>query len=168
MEEIIKKMENYNIFNYLLPAIIFNVCCKYYIWLEIVKSDNLLVELFIYYFIGLVLSRIGSLIIKPLLWKLKILKENDSSVCKDFYNAEKEDIKINILFTDYNMYRTFIATFLVLLVIKLMYKLKQWININSTISLTILFVLLILLFTMLYKKQLEYIHNRVKNTNIKD
>lgn len=115
----------------------------------------------------MVISRVGSLIIKPLLWKLKVLNKKDSSECVDFYKAEKKDEKIKILFTDYNMYRNFIATFFLLLVSKFAYAVKNWLNINSTIICTILFIFLLVLFVISYKKQLGYIHSRIENTKSK-
>jgi len=167
MEHFLNKLENYNILNYILPAVVFDVSCRYYINIELIPNDNIFISIFIYYFLGLVISRIGSLIIKPLLWKLKILNKKDSSKCTDFYKAEETDAKIKILFTDYNMYRNFIATFFLLLIAKFAYAVKTWLNINSTIICTILFILLIILFVISYKKQLGYIHSRIENTNSK-
>ena len=167
MEHFFNKLENYNILNYILPAIVFDIGCRYYINIKLIPTDNIFISIFIYYFLGLVISRIGSLIIKPLLWKLKILNRKYSSECTDFYNAEEKDAKIKILFTDYNMYRNFIATFFLLLVSKFVYEIKNWLNITSTIIYTILFILLIVLFIMYYKKQLEYIHNRIENAKSK-
>ena len=91
MEDFLNKLENYNILNYILPAIIFDVGCRYYINIELIPTDNIFISIFIYYFLGLVISRVGSLIIKPLLWKLKVLNKKDSSECVDFYKAEKKD-----------------------------------------------------------------------------
>ena len=167
MEHFFNKLENYNILNYILPAIVFDVGCRYYINIELIPTDNIFISIFIYYFLGLVISRIGSLIIKPLLWKLKILNKKDSSECADFYKAEEQDSKIKILFADYNMYRNFIATFFLLLVSKFAHEVKSWLNINSTIICTILFILLIILFVISYKKQLGYIHSRIENTKAK-
>lgn len=167
MEHFFNKLENYNILNYILPAIVFDVGCRYYINIELIPTDNIFISIFIYYFLGLVISRIGSLIIKPLLWKLKILNKKDSSECADFYKAEEQDSKIKILFADYNMYRNFIATFFLLLVSKFTYEVKSWLNINSTIICTILFILLIILFVISYKKQLGYIHSRIENAKAK-
>lgn len=167
MEHFFNKLENYNILNYILPAIVFDIGCRYYINIKIIPTDNILISIFIYYFLGLVISRIGSLIIKPLLWKLKILDKKYSSDNIAFYKAEEQDPKIKILFTDYNMYRNFIATFVLLLVSKLAYEIKNWLNINSTIICTIVFILLLVLFIMSYKKQLCYIHNRIENTKSK-
>lgn len=167
MEHFFNKLENYNILNYILLAIVFDVGCRYYINIKIVPTDNIFISIFIYYFIGLVIGRIGSLIIKPLLWNLKILNKKNSSENTDFYKAEDEDAKIKILFADYNMYRNFIATFFLLLVSKFVYEIKNLLNINSTIMCTILFILLLILFIMSYRKQLSYIHDRVKNTKSK-
>ena len=167
MEHFFNKLENYNILNYILPAVIFDVGCRYYINIALIPNDNIFISVFIYYFLGLVISRIGSLIIKPLLWKLKILNKKDSSNCADFYKAEETDAKIKILFTDYNMYRNFIATFFLLLIAKFAYAVKTWLNINSTIICTILFILLIILFVISYRKQLGYIHSRIENTKSK-
>lgn len=167
MEHFFNKLENYNILNYILPAVVFDVGCRYYINIKLIPTDNIFISIFIYYFLGLVISRIGSLIIKPLLWKLKILNKKDSSECTDFYKAEEQDAKIKILFADYNMYRNFIATFFLLLVSKIAYTVKTWLNINSTIICTILFILLIVLFVISYKKQLGYIHSRIENTKSK-
>ena len=168
MEQFFNKLENYNILNYILPAIVFDIGCRYYINIKIIPTDNIFISIFIYYFLGLVISRIGSLIIKPLLWKLKILNKKDSSERVDFYNAEEQDSKIKILFADYNMYRNFIATFFLLLLSKFAYEIKNWLNINSTIIYTILFILLIVLFIMSYRKQLGYIHNRIEKTKTKN
>ena len=163
MEELIKKIENYKILNYILPGIIFGIFSKYYIGLDIIKNDNLIVSAFIYYFIGIIISRVGSLIVKPLLWKFKILKNNNSSNNKDFYKAENEDDKIKILFIDYNMYRNFIALFLSLLLIKPIIYLKRLLCINNTICFTILIILLIILFIQSYKQQMKYINQRIEN-----
>lgn len=164
MENFFNKLENYNIFNYILPAIIFDIGCKIYINLTIIPTSNVVIAVFAYYFIGLIISRIGSLIVKPLLWKLKILNKEYSSKESDFYKAEKEDPKIKILFTDYNMYRNFISTFFLLIIVKLFTIIQQHIALNSTFVQTIIILLLLVLFILSYKKQLQYIYKRVNNT----
>ena len=168
MENFLNKLENYNILNYILPAVVFDVSCRYYIKVELIPTDNIFISIFIYYFLGLVISRIGSLIIKPLLWKLKVLNKKDSSECTDFYKAEEQDSKIKVLFADYNIYRNFIATFFLLLVFKFAYEVKNCLNINSTVIFTVSFILLFVLFIMSYKQQLTYIHRRIENIKSKN
>jgi len=72
MEEIIKKIESYNILNYLLPGIIYILLAKYYIGIDI-YHDNVILMTFIYYFIGLIISRIASIVVYPVLEKWKII-----------------------------------------------------------------------------------------------
>lgn len=164
MENFFNKLENYNIFNYILPAIIFDIGCRIYINLTIIPTDNLVIATFIYYFIGLVISRVGSLIIKPLLWKLRILNKDYVSKECDFYRAEEKDPKIKILFTNYNMYRNFISAFSLLIILKIATKIQKYFPLNSTFIFTSIIILLLVLFVMSYKKQLQYIYNRVNNT----
>ncbi len=163
MENFFNKLENYNIFNYILPAIIFDIGCKIYISLTIIPTSNVVIAAFAYYFIGLVISRIGSLIVKPLLWKLNILNKEYSSKESDFYKAEEKDPKIKILFTDYNMYRNFISTFFLLIIVKLVTIIQEHIALNPTFVHTIIILLLLVLFILSYKKQLQYIYKRVNN-----
>mgnify|MGYP006994351433 CR=1 FL=1 len=48
MEDFLNKLENYNILNYILPAIIFDVGCRYYINIELIPTDNIFISIFIY------------------------------------------------------------------------------------------------------------------------
>ena len=164
MDKFLDKLENYNILNYILPAIIFISGFKYYIGIDINMGDNVISQFFILYFIGLVLSRIGSLIIKPILAKLNIANQKQGVSYAEFFKAESKDAKIKILFANYNMYRTFIAVFCLLLILKPLYVLKNYFNIESTICITIGIILLIILFICSYKKEFDHIQNRIKNT----
>ena len=49
-----------------------------------IKTDSLIIEIMIYYFIGIILSICGALIVEPIMKKLKILKfvEYDKYVIK--------------------------------------------------------------------------------------
>src|SRR5947209_8137066 len=60
MKELLDKLSSYNLFNYLLPGTMF-VAGAQRISDHKFKQDSIVVELFLYYFIGLVISRIGSL-----------------------------------------------------------------------------------------------------------
>jgi hypothetical protein len=58
------------------------------------KDENIVVELFLYYFIGLVISRIGSLTIEPAMKKTKFVK---FAPYKGFVNACAKDTKVELL-----------------------------------------------------------------------
>lgn len=83
MKELLDKISSYNLFNYLFPGILFAILSKEITTYSFLQ-ENLIIGVFVYYFIGLVVSRIGSLIIEPILRKLSFLKFAD---IKDFISA---------------------------------------------------------------------------------
>ena len=90
MKEIIDKITTYNLFNYLLPGIIFVIFMNKFIGYDFVQDNNFIGG-FLYYFIGMIISRIGSLIVEPVLEYLKFLKKSDY---QEFVSASKKDSKI--------------------------------------------------------------------------
>ena len=157
MKEIIQKLSTYNIFNYLLPGIIFVAFLKLFTVHNLVFGD-IIIDLFVCYFIGLVISRIGSLVIEYLLKKIRIIKFSDY---KKYIQASKDDEKIELFSEINNMYRTFISLFLCLLLVIGYDSIRDIFVINKTLESVILFVVLILLFTLSYKKQTDYISKRI-------
>ena len=73
MKELIDKLSTYNIFNYLFPGVLFAYILSKVSSYDLIQKD-LVTGVFLYYFIGLVISRIGSLFIEPFLKKNKILE----------------------------------------------------------------------------------------------
>jgi hypothetical protein len=109
MSEFIKLLSTYNLFNYLFPGYVFIFYINLFTNYAIPKS-NILTEFFLAYFLGLVISRIGSLIIKPILDKFNFIEYADY---EKFVKASKLDSKIDLLLEVNNMYRTLIALFLI-------------------------------------------------------
>ena len=60
MKELIDKISSYNLFNYLVPGVLLAFAADKFTAYSLVQSD-LLIGAFLYYFIGLVASRFGSL-----------------------------------------------------------------------------------------------------------
>lgn len=114
MKDLLDKLSSYNIFNYLLSGIIFVVLAEKLTSFSFVQEDIIL-GVFLYYFIGMVISRIGSLIIEPTLKKLKFIS---FASYPQFVTASKQDDKIEILSETNNMYRTFCSVFLFLIILK--------------------------------------------------
>ena len=83
MKDILEKISSYNLFNYLLPGVLFVVILEKFTTYSFVQ-ENLIVGAFVYYFAGLVISRFGSLIVEPLLRKISFLKFADY---EDFVSA---------------------------------------------------------------------------------
>ena len=78
MEEIIKsiseKISSYNIFNNLFPGIIFcSVLTKATRFCF--TSESIIEQLFIWYFTGMIISRIGSVFVESSLKKIKFRKK---------------------------------------------------------------------------------------------
>src|SRR4030042_1443125 len=102
MKEILDKLSSYNLFNYLLPGIIFVILAGKITHYSFVQEDIIL-GAFLYYFIGLVISRFGSLVIEPLLKCLSFVQFADY---KDFVSTSKKDDKLELLLEVNNTYRT--------------------------------------------------------------
>lgn len=163
MKEIIDKISSYNLFNYLFPGIIFVIILREITNYDLVQENNIL-GAFLYYFIGLVISRFGSLIIGEILQskKLKFIKFADYS---EFIFASDKDKKIELFSEINNMYRTLISLFCLLLFSKIYQEISNWLNISENLSYILLIINLIILFVFSYKKQTSFITKRVATRN---
>lgn len=162
MSELLSKISSYNIFNYLLPGTLFVAVSDVLTSYSLVQKD-IFVAIFVYYFIGLVISRIGSLVIEPILKKTKFVQFAEYG---NFVSASKNDPKINELSESNNMYRTLAALFFALLIFvvldKFVLPLRLWLEATGP------YILLIFLFGMFlfaYRKQTTYIVKRVNREN---
>lgn len=164
MKELIEKISSYNIFNYLLPGTLFAVAVNSLTLYSFIQKD-IFIGFFVYYFIGLVISRFGSLVIEPILRKISFLKFADY---KDFVSASKKDSQINIFSEENNMYRTFCSMFVLLIVLKLYYFVSLKFQILERLDLYFLIVLLLLMFLFAYRKQTQYITKRINAVLSKD
>lgn len=158
MKDILSKLSSYNLFNYLLPGIIFVILCERFTRYTFIQPD-IIIGVFLYYFIGLVISRFGSLVIEPVLRRVSFLKFADY---KDFVVASKADGKLEVLSEVNNTYRTLCSLFVLLVLLKVyelieikFAELKEW-------SGAVLVVLLLIMFLFSYRKQTAYITKRVK------
>jgi len=164
MKDLIDKISSYNIFNYLLPGIIFVVFSKEVIGYNFIQENNLL-GAFLYYFIGMVVSRFGSVIVEPLLKYFSFVKFKEY---KSFVWASKQDTKLELLSEVNNTYRTTSSTFILLILTAAYKALESRFDISNRISLSILIILILILFLLSYRKQTNYITKRVDaNSNYK-
>lgn len=158
MKELLDKISSYNLFNYLFPGILFVVISSKITEYSFLQED-LIIGAFVYYFIGLVISRFGSLLIEPALRKISVLKFAKYS---DFISASRNDPKIEMLSEVNNMYRTLCALFIILLLFKLYVMLELEFPGLKLSNLYILLVLLLVMFLFSYRKQTSYIKDRIK------
>lgn len=162
MKELFDKISSYNLFNYLLPGILYAYIISEITNIKLLQSD-ILTGAFFYYFIGLAISRIGSILIEPVLKRASFIKFSEY---KDFVKACKEDSKIEILSETNNMYRTLISLFFLICLTKAycFFEVK-YPYIRSTAILVVV-ILLLIMFLFAYRKQTNYITKRI-NTILK-
>ena len=160
MKEFIEKLSSYNIFNYLLPGVLFAVFSEKITPYRVIQND-LVLTLFLCYFIGLCISRLGSLLIEPF---LKWIGFIEFASYGDFVNASKLDNKIEVLSEANNMYRTLSSLFLSLCLLLVFRDITNRTGVSDKHSLIVGCVLLFLLFTLSYRKQTLYIRKRIERS----
>ena len=158
MEKLIEKINKYNIFNFILPGLIFTYLLKYYVGIDIFQ-ENLIEMIFIYYFTGSIISRIGSIIIEKILIKCKFIKY---APYEDYIKANEKDKKISQLLTVNNMYRTICSGFILLIILRIIKELFNKWNLSMGILNTILMITIMLLYLFSYRKQTKYIEKRIE------
>lgn len=160
MKDLLDKIGAYNIFNFLLPGVLFAVILESLTSYSIIQ-ENLAVGAFLYYFVGLVISRFGSVVIEPTLKKLYFVKFMPYA---DFVFASKSDPKIEILSQENNMYRTLTALFVLLSFAKIYELFARNYPLLNEQEIVIMVVVLMITFLLSYRKQTAYITGRIKAT----
>lgn len=160
----LQKLSSYEIFNYLFSWIIFTRFVNNFSWLHIPEyvvsqsTYDILLFIFVLYFIWLVISRFWSIVVESVLKWIWL----EFAPYKDYVKAEKLDKKIETLFMWNNTYRTLTSLSLCLIIIQLIVDI-----INSSFCSNLLYyvflIFLLILFLCSYIKQTEYIRKRVKN-----
>lgn len=158
MKDLLDEISSYNLFNYLLPGILFVCISKYFTDYNFIQ-DNDFIGAFLYYFIGMVISRFGSLFVEPILKRISFLKFADY---KSFIVASKKDEKIELFSEVNNTYRTITALFIILLLLKIYNHFQVLWNIPINITYLIVFVAILVIFLFSYRKQTNYITKRIK------
>ena len=157
MKELLDKISSYNLFNYLLPGSLYLGYLNYSTPLEL-EDENLIFVGFLGYFLGLTISRVGSLVVEPILRKMKLVVFKDY---KKYVKASFKDETLVVLSEQNNTYRSLTALILVVLLTSIF----NWIVIKLewelyTVLVVVLFILLAL-FIAAYRKQTKYISDRV-------
>ena len=159
--KLVEKISTYQILNYMIPGSVLCFLLKYLVGYDLM-TFSVIENIIVVYFVGMVNSRLSSLVLKPLLKKLRIIKEADH---KEFILAEKNDAKLTVLSDMNNSFRSIANAMLILL---LAYLLKH-ISVVETFVLEninwIAIVSLLILFVLSYRKQTAYVKERVEVNN---
>jgi len=157
MKELLDKLTSYNLFNYLLPGIIFVALVSKLTHYSFIQQD-IIIGLFFYYFIGLVISRFGSLVVEPFLKQISFVHFANY---KDFVSAAKSDEKIELLTEANNTYRTLCSMLVLLIVMKAVEVLEIKCPVLKKGNMVTAIILLLALFLFSYRKQTKYILSRI-------
>lgn len=76
IKELSEKISSYNLFNNLLPGILFVFIITELTDFDLILDNNF-IGAFFYYFVGMIISRLGSLITEPFLKWMKFVKFTD-------------------------------------------------------------------------------------------
>jgi len=154
MEDLLNKISTYHIFNYLLPGTLFAGFGQLISNFTLVH-DDVLIAVFLYYFYGMVISRLGSILLEP---ALKIIRFIKFAEYKEYVTASDKDPLVAELSETNNMYRTLCSLFLCLIVLYILDMYSQLDKVSSIY----LFVGLFVLFLFAYRKQTVYLVNRIR------
>jgi hypothetical protein len=159
LESILSKLSSYNIFTTLIPGTFIAFVLKK-LDVYAFTSDSAFADLVIFYFLGLVASRIGSLALDPLFIRCGIITRDDYS---RYISASQKDQKIDTLLETSNLYRSLCAALLIVLItycIKLAAEMFQLTTRSIEIGAV---TLLLFLFVLAYRKQSKYILERIEH-----
>ena len=156
--KLLDKLSSYQMLNYLIPGSVFCVLLKHVVGYDIVHF-SLIENVIICYFVGMVNSRLSSLILYPILKKTKFIREAEYS---DFVVVEKKDSKITILSDINNLFRSF-ANVMILLLCSLVIKKIDCISsfVVSNIN-WIAIISLLILFLFSVRKQTKFVRDRIE------
>lgn len=158
MEKIIEKISSYHIFNNLVPGYLFLIISEQIIEKKLI-IDNIVYSFFAAYFIGIIISRLSSLVVEKMINKLWNLKKEPY---EKYIEANKKDTKIEILNQDRNMYRSLCTLMIIELVLKGIVMFNVSSLINRDFAILLIFLVLAILFAFSFVKQNKYISSRVK------
>lgn len=164
MSSIIEKLDSYEIMTNLLPGAFFCMTLKFFLKLAI-PAQNIGEEIVIYYFMGLIINRIGSVIIKPVLLKWHFIRELPYN---EYVKAAQKDCKIGILSETNNYFRTLLTCTSLLPIVKILQLLIvkiEWLKTNWKWCVIIFFIIV---FLFAYRKQTDFVCQRVKMVNSKE
>jgi len=161
MESLVNKLSSYNILNNLIPGAIFVFFGKLLNIMPL-PIDGIVECVFVYYFFGMVISRVGSLVVESLFKRFKWITYASKA---EYVSATKKDEKIETLLETSNMYRTCSGLFLSLGVVKAYTLIRNILAISKQTTVWVVMLSLLLIFSVAYIKQTKHILSRINAAN---
>lgn len=156
--EFLNKLSPYSVFNYLVPGVVFCITVER-IWQINIAGNDIFLAMFVYYLVGMSLSRIGSLVVEPILKKINFV---EFSKYEDFLQAEKGDEKLQELLLTANFYRSILGGLVAFLCLNLGFWLVKMGTITQGIFIKVILLTIFVLVLSGYRKQVSFIKKRVE------
>lgn len=158
MHELMEKISDYHIFNYIIPGACFLIVSPLLTDWNYYPADNLFLQLCLCYTIGLIISRIGSFSFYVINKKEKKNK-NRFAPYDHFIDASQKDPKITVLNSIANMYRSFSVLWFMCALLKFICIFSDS---HQHLLFCFLFLSLSILFICSYKKQISFVVKRIQ------
>jgi hypothetical protein len=158
MDKIIDKLSAYNIFTNLFPGVIYCFLADKLFGIPLIQ-DDLVVAAFLYYFSGMVISRVSSVVLEPLLKKVHFVMFADY---KKYVAALAKDEQIGVLLETSNAYRSVVTLLVCALATGGWVAALVAFPSIETHAHYILLLCLLVLFLFAYRKQTQYIVARIE------
>lgn len=156
---VLDKLSQYNFLTNILPGTVLCILLKYWLEYDVIPSDYYQAGI-VFYFVGMVNNRVGSLIIEPILKKIKFIR---FAPYEKFVMAEQKDTKVTLLNQENNTYRSYISVFFILICAYAYLYLEKVISFINSHEIGVLVFILFILFVFSYRKQTSYVRKRVEN-----
>jgi hypothetical protein len=158
VNELLSKISSYNIFNYLFPGAVFSVLAERFVLLQ--SPKDVVGQLLWYYFVGLVISRVGSVVVEPILKRWSFIVYSDYP---SFLRASVADAKLETMVEVCNTYRTLATAFALLLLSMLGDWIANKIGVPGPWKERMVIAPLLVLFLFSFRKQSGYVSKRVNH-----
>ena len=163
MKAILEKLSAYHIFSYLLPGLLFVILGERLTSFSLIQR-SWVVGIVLYYFIGLIISRVGLLIVKPVLERIGFVKDVPYA---DYVEASRSDSKIAILSAQNNLLQTQCAMVMMLIGLKIGEKVIGVLPWGADVYDFVVLAGLFALFLLSYRKQTQEVVQRVRSVGKK-
>lgn len=160
-EKLIEQVSDYELLNNIVPGALYVVMTERLTSFR-PTSGNVWPDIVIYYFAGMVIGRLGSLCLEPI---IKRITKTTGEPHADYVMAEQYDSQVRKLSAINNMYRTYASASLCLALtvgFDQVSKLIPSIGLSSHVVAIAACILLMILFACSYKKQTELVASRVR------
>jgi hypothetical protein len=164
IDKILERISAYEFLNNIIPGIIYAVLTEKLTPFQL-QTNNVWIDLVLCYFVGLIIGRVGSLVVERFLkWRKKLNFASHS----EYVEAEQKDQFVREMSMINNMYRTYTSLALCTAItvgfsfIWPLIKGRYW---SRSILIVVACIILIVIFSKSYIKQTNYVVSRVKTIN---